>query len=87
MNICPIDGTQLEESKLNPGAYLCKCCKSNSRSGIFDKLDLKPKTTDSKNKLISDIMDNFEFNKVVSVMKFLDWQWAGIRKSPFNRGD
>jgi hypothetical protein len=28
-------------------------------------------------KMIDDIIKNFDFDKVQSVMEFLDWQWAG----------
>ena len=84
MKICPIDGTHLENSKLNPDAYICKCCKSNSRSGIFDKQDIsnQTKTTDEKNQLISEIMDNFDFKIVCSVMNVLNWVWAPVNKVP-----
>jgi hypothetical protein len=30
----------------------------------------------SKQELIDDIMDNFDFHKVAAVMDFLDWKWG-----------
>ena len=32
---------------------------------------------DPVNKMIDDIMDEFDFNRVETVMEFLDWKWAG----------
>ena len=32
---------------------------------------------DPVNKMINDIMDEFDFNRVETVMEFLDWKWAG----------
>ena len=32
---------------------------------------------DPVSKMIDDIIENFKFDKVQSVMEFLDWQWAG----------
>ena len=32
---------------------------------------------DPVNKMIDDIMDEFDFNRVETVMEFMDWKWAG----------
>ena len=32
---------------------------------------------DPVNKMIDDIMDEFDFNRVETVMEFMDWRWAG----------
>jgi hypothetical protein len=40
----------------------------------------------TKQEHIDNIMDNFDFNKVAKVMKFLNWQWAmsptGVPEEP-----
>jgi len=32
---------------------------------------------DPVNKMIDEIMDEFDFNRIEAVMEFLDWKWAG----------
>ena len=32
---------------------------------------------DPVNKMIDDIMDEFDFNRIETVMEFMDWRWAG----------
>lgn len=32
----------------------------------------------SKNEMIDDIMDNFDFNKVAKCMKALNWKWIAV---------
>ena len=32
---------------------------------------------DPVNKMIDEIMDEFDFNRIETVMEFMDWRWAG----------
>lgn len=34
------------------------------------------------NNQINNIMDSFDFRKVESVMKYLDWKWWGVESTP-----
>ena len=40
------------------------------------------KMFDFENKMIQDVLDNFDFKKCESAMKKLNWKWATIDSSP-----
>ena len=47
---------------------------------LLNKMNPQPSQhvwVDPVSKMIDDIIENFKFDKVQSVMEFLDWQWAG----------
>lgn len=47
---------------------------------LLNKMNLNPTEKvylDPVNKMIDDIMDEFDFNRVETVMEFMDWKWAG----------
>ena len=44
---------------------------------LLNKLNPQPTWVNPVDKMIDDIIENFKFDKVQSVMEFLDWQWAG----------
>ncbi len=47
---------------------------------LLNKMNLQPTEKvhiDPVNKMIDDIMEEFDFNRIETVMEFLDWEWLG----------
>lgn len=69
IQVCPQCGSSWElengEEKLN----VCPCCFNHlHEDNTHSKLS-------NKDRIIQDIMENFDFGKVHKVMEFLDWTW------------
>lgn len=45
---------------------------------LLNKMNPQTKPIDPVNKMIDEILDEFNFAKVQSAMEALDWKWAGV---------
>jgi hypothetical protein len=66
MNIQNLNQNELEQLQM-----LLNKMNSNPTEKVY---------LDPVNKMIDDIIENFDFNRVETVMEFLGWKWIGDNK-------
>lgn len=74
---CPNHHIQLTQSKFTPTSFICSQCKSEGSPGIWDITQIQGanNSTNLSHDYVKEIMEEFNFYNVHSVMKMTGWHW------------